>query len=130
MSISLKDQFAMAAMPSLMMLGRTEDKVAELAYKQADAMLAEREKNNTPSVREQEAQEKMKGSQVIRRKEVERLTGLGASSIYALMEKGEFPRPLQISERTVAWRLVEIEAWLAGLTKKQGTKSNSAGGAK
>lgn len=44
MSISLRDQFAMAAMPSLMMLGRTEDKVAELAYKQADAMLAERDK--------------------------------------------------------------------------------------
>lgn len=42
----LRDQFAMAAMPALIMMGRTEDKVAELAYKQADAMIAEREKGS------------------------------------------------------------------------------------
>ena len=133
MSISLRDQFAMAAMQGFCSnLGfyANHTDVAQRAYDMADAMIVEYGKSNTPSIQEQEAQEKLKGSRVIRRKEVERLTGLGASSIYALMEKGQFPRPLQISERTVAWRLVEIEAWLAGLTKKQGTKSNSAGGAK
>ena len=130
MSISLRDQFAMAAMPSLMMLGRAEDKVAELAYKQADAMIVEYEKSNTLSIQEQEAQEKLKGSRVIRRKEVEKLTGLGASSIYALMDKGEFPRPLQISERTVAWRLAEVEEWLANLTKKREVNAGLKGGVK
>jgi len=50
MSIDLRDQFAMAAMPALIMMGRTEDKVAELAYKQADAMIAEREKGSVDSV--------------------------------------------------------------------------------
>ena len=44
--IDLRDQFAMAAMPTLIMMGRTEEKVAELAYKQADAMIAEREKDS------------------------------------------------------------------------------------
>lgn len=48
--IDLRDQFAMAAMPALIMMGRTEDKVAELAYKQADAMIAEREKGSVDSV--------------------------------------------------------------------------------
>ncbi len=58
----LHDQFAMAAMPALIMMGRTEEKVAELAYKQADAMLAEREKKQysisarTRSPRENERQ--------------------------------------------------------------------------
>lgn len=42
----LRDQFAMAAMPELIMLGRTETQVAELAYKHADAMIAEREKDD------------------------------------------------------------------------------------
>ncbi len=46
----LHDQFAMAAMPALIMMGRTEEKVAELAYKQADAMVAEREKGSSESV--------------------------------------------------------------------------------
>jgi len=126
----LHDQFAMAAMPALIMMGRTEERVAELAYKQADAMIAEREKNNTLPIQEQEAREKLKGGRVIRRKEVEKLTGLGASSIYALMDKGEFPRPLQISERTVAWRLVEVEEWLANLTKKREVNAELKGGAK
>lgn len=44
MTISLRDQFAMAAMQGSMTLGRSEEKVAEMAYKQADAMLAERNK--------------------------------------------------------------------------------------
>lgn len=48
--IDLRDQFAMAAMPTLIMMGRTEEKVAELAYKQADAMIAEREKGSVDSV--------------------------------------------------------------------------------
>lgn len=48
--IDLRDQFAIAAMPALIMMGRTEDKVAELAYKQADAMIAEREKGSVDSV--------------------------------------------------------------------------------
>ncbi|WP_312087611.1 hypothetical protein [Acinetobacter variabilis] len=47
---NVHDQFAMAAMPALIMMGRTEEKVAELAYKQADAMVAEREKGSSESV--------------------------------------------------------------------------------
>lgn len=38
----LRDKFAMAAMQGLFILGRSEEKVAELAYKQADAMMKER----------------------------------------------------------------------------------------
>lgn len=39
---------------------------------------------------------------LIRRKEVQQKTGLGASSIYALMQKDEFPKPITLSTRRVA----------------------------
>lgn len=50
---------------------------------------------------------------LIRRKEVQSKTGFGASSIYAEMAKGKFPKPIQISERRVAWLESEIDAWIA-----------------
>ncbi len=50
---------------------------------------------------------------LIRRPEVERITLLSRSAIYAAMDAGEFPRPVRIGRRAVAWRLADIEAWLA-----------------
>lgn len=50
---------------------------------------------------------------LIRRKEVQAKTGLGASSIYALMKTGEFPQCLNLSERRVAWIESDIDAWIA-----------------
>ncbi len=38
--------------------------------------------------------------------------GLGKSSIYALMNDGQFPRPIRLSARAVAWRETDIEQWL------------------
>ena len=50
---------------------------------------------------------------LIRRPEVEKLTGLSRSSIYALMDRGEFPRPRRIGQRAVAWDEATLERWLA-----------------
>lgn len=50
---------------------------------------------------------------LIRRKEVEGRTGLGASSIYAMMKKGKFPQCLNLSERRVAWVESEVDQWIA-----------------
>lgn len=49
---------------------------------------------------------------LIRRKEVQAKTGLGASSIYAEMAKGKFPKPIHISERRVAWIESDIDGWI------------------
>lgn len=49
----------------------------------------------------------------LRRPEVESRTGLSRSSIYALMDRGEFPRPRRIGKRAVAWDEADIEHWLA-----------------
>ena len=49
---------------------------------------------------------------MLRRPEVERITGLSRSSIYAQMNSGTFPRPVRLSVRAVAWPEIEIEEWL------------------
>jgi prophage regulatory protein len=39
--------------------------------------------------------------------------GLSRSSIYAFMAAGHFPKPIRIGARAVAWRLSDVENWLA-----------------
>lgn len=50
---------------------------------------------------------------LIRRKEVQAKTGLGASSIYAMMQQGTFPKAIHISERRVAWIESDVDKWIA-----------------
>lgn len=49
---------------------------------------------------------------LLRRPEVEALTGLSRSTLYAMMERGAFPRPRRIGQRAVAWDEAAIENWL------------------
>jgi len=48
----------------------------------------------------------------IRRPAVESRTGLSRSTIYLLMQNGQFPKPVRIGGRAVAWPEADIEAWL------------------
>lgn len=50
---------------------------------------------------------------LIRRKEVQTKTGLGASSTYAMMKSGEFPQCLNLSKRRVAWIEADVNQWIA-----------------
>lgn len=56
--------------------------------------------------------QKTETNRLIRRKEVQDKTGLGTSSIYALMKTGEFPQCLSLSERRVAWIESEVDQWV------------------
>ncbi len=49
----------------------------------------------------------------LRLPDVKAETGLGKTSIYQLIRDGEFPKPVKISSRAVAWREGAIEAWKA-----------------
>lgn len=42
---------------------------------------------------------------------VMRVTGLGRSTIYRLMAEGQFPKPVQLASRAVAWRRSDIDGW-------------------
>lgn len=49
---------------------------------------------------------------LIRIKEVIKMVGLSRSSIYSYINNGSFPKPIQISSRSVAWQRVMIEEWV------------------
>ncbi|TGD45355.1 AlpA family phage regulatory protein [Pseudotabrizicola sediminis] len=48
----------------------------------------------------------------LRRVSVEQITGLSRSSIYAMMARNEFPHPIRLSARAVAWPESAISEWL------------------
>lgn len=49
---------------------------------------------------------------IIRRKQVESMTGLSRSSIYLQMAKGGFPKPVSLGTRSVGWIESEVSEWL------------------
>jgi prophage regulatory protein len=56
---------------------------------------------------------------ILRRKQVEKRTGLSRSTIYLRIQKGTFPRPINLGTRAVGWLENEIEAWLMECMKKR-----------
>lgn len=54
-----------------------------------------------------------KASRLLRRPVVMERTGLGRSTLYALIADHRFPPPVKLSERAVAWHEAEVEAWIA-----------------
>jgi prophage regulatory protein len=46
--------------------------------------------------------------------EVAQLIGLSEGSLYRLRRSGQFPAPIRIGRRRVAWLAGEIETWIAG----------------
>ena len=49
---------------------------------------------------------------LLRRPEVEKLTGLSRASIYRLMRSGRFPASVKVSDTAVRWRASDIAAWI------------------
>ena len=49
----------------------------------------------------------------VRQPEASYITALPKSTMYLAISRGEFPKPIKISKRAVAWDLAELEAWLA-----------------
>ena len=48
----------------------------------------------------------------IRRPEVQEMTGLARSTVYALVKAGRFPKPLRLGPRAVGWRLADVLEWM------------------
>lgn len=47
----------------------------------------------------------------LRMRSVMKITGLGRSTIYRLIANHEFPSPVRLTSRAVAWRSSDINAW-------------------
>ena len=55
---------------------------------------------------------------LLRRREVQALTGLSSATIYRMMSDNAFPRPRKIGAGptgAVAWRLSDVLSWIADL---------------
>ena len=49
---------------------------------------------------------------LLRRREVEELTGLSRASIYRLKRDGRFPAPVRVSDTAVRWKASDITIWI------------------
>ena len=49
---------------------------------------------------------------LLRRRKVEKITGLSRSTIYRLMQESDFPRPVRIGPGSVRWKVSDIKAWI------------------
>lgn len=45
-------------------------------------------------------------------------TGVSRGAWYALMAKGEAPRPVRIGARSVAWRASDLQKWIEARTQQ------------
>jgi prophage regulatory protein len=55
---------------------------------------------------------------LIRLRELVKLLSISRANVYRLMKMGKFPQPIKLAERTVAWRLSEIETWVQDRANK------------
>lgn len=51
---------------------------------------------------------------LLRRAEVQQVTGLSRTSLYRLVAAKDFPVQVRLSINTVAWLRSEVDAWIAG----------------
>lgn len=49
---------------------------------------------------------------LLRRPDVQSVTGLSRSTLYAMMAEGAFPKPVKLGKRAVGWRTSDVAAWL------------------
>lgn len=47
----------------------------------------------------------------LRRPQVQALTGLPCSTIYEMMDRGTFPRPIRLTPRIVGWLEADVRQW-------------------
>lgn len=56
---------------------------------------------------------------LLRRPEVELRTGLARSTLYDWMSKGDFPQPVRLGARLVAWRESDVTAWMERCVQRE-----------
>ena len=55
----------------------------------------------------------MSGIQILKLPEVVKLTKLSPSSIYRLINNGDFPKQIKLAKRSSAWLVEEVNGWLS-----------------
>ncbi len=55
---------------------------------------------------------------LLRLPSVEALTGLSKSEIYRRIKAGQFPQPIKLGARAVAWPSAQVEVWIKGVMQE------------
>ena len=50
--------------------------------------------------------------QLLTRREVTEITGMSKTTVYELIDRDDFPRPVRIAKRSVRWRVADVQGWL------------------
>lgn len=66
---------------------------------------------------------------ILRLADVEAHCAVNRRTLYYWMERGMFPRPIQLGPRTVGWLDSDIEAWIAEQAAASRRSQNAARGA-
>ena len=64
---------------------------------------------------------------LLRRNEVQRITGLGRTRLDELEREGRFPARVRVSDRAVAWRSDELDEWLASRPRASDVRADRGG---
>jgi prophage regulatory protein len=62
----------------------------------------------------------MQSNNIIRLPRTIQKTGLSRSTIYALLSRGEFPKQIKLSPRTMGWLEGDIDLWIDSLKSSGG----------
>ncbi len=54
---------------------------------------------------------------ILRRSKVEARTGLSRSTIYAMVSRGKFPKPIKLTAYSVGWIESEVNEWVTARTR-------------
>lgn len=57
---------------------------------------------------------KYTGEVLLRLPEVLEVTGLSRTQLYGLVDRRDFPRPIKLSGRTIAWPGSAVDGWVRG----------------
>lgn len=61
----------------------------------------------------------------IRLDELMNKTGLGRSTIYRMVDKGEFPKPINLTSNKVAWLQSEVNDWMKKKVEQRNNKTKT-----
>lgn len=50
---------------------------------------------------------------ILRTAEVMQMTGMSRSTLWRAYRHGDFPSPIQITDKSVGWRLSDVQRWIA-----------------
>lgn len=57
-------------------------------------------------------------NEILRKPRVLAIIGIGNTSLYAAIKRGDFPAPVKLGARAVGWRRSDVENWLASRETK------------